>query len=255
MIVEIVSGLIIAVTITVCSSVWKKAKQRRDSKRPVRIDVVELCDDGWDLAFTEVLPTLEEFDGKRIGSYEAYESFRAREGIDVGVTKLRITLQNEFEEPVLINSMRVVANRHSIPLMERLSCANAGANECKIFLIELDEKDPKVFEAEDRDFEVKAVNAKPFFDRNNVSLNLGEFQEIILYARAKEVLVEWKIEMKVKFNGKEIIQEIDSHGDFFKTVGEPPNGFARDFEWAWDLKCKIIPARNWDFDEGDAEDE
>ena len=206
-------------------------RSRRRSVGAVDVSIARAVKWEWSIAFAgDIPPEAREIEGKEISARKVYDLLVAHGGVDIGATRLRLTVRGLCDETVIIRNIRVIAKK-SMPLSGTLICCpNAGANESTVLAFNLEEPMPIAREFREDD---ESEKTEAFFDRNNVTLIQNEVHDFIIVGKTTKSLVNWRLYLDLEVGHNSQTIEIDDDGKPFKTTAYPTGGFANALEWAW----------------------
>ena len=246
LIYPILATLVAAVILALAIAFWRRLTKKDRARNGLSFEVTRMIEDHWEIAFTENTNDFDAVDKKPMAPQDAYFKLISLGGIDVGTTKIRISLRGTHEETVLIRNIEILA-RKTLPIFaSRVSCPTAGANEVIILLADFDVAPTEIWEAEEKDFEIRPLGIRPYFSRNSITLKKGEIQDLIVVGKTSKHFVEWKLKVTFHVDGIQIERIVDENGNPFKTTGEPTGGFQNRLEWAWYDGYAIKPEEVWE---------
>ena len=240
MVESVAGGLIVAALVTLSAYTYRRAKRRLRTQHPVGVTVQRIVREPWALAFAGALSESTGIEGSSISSAEANAELRARGGVDVGQTRLRLQLRGTAAETVVVRNIKVHLRRDPPVDGVRVFCPSAGASAATLLIVDFDAPDPSAWEFEE-DEVVQRVGAAPFFDTNNITLAPGEVYDVILVGTTKRWCCSWRLLLHVEVGDKRVVVPVDDSGEPFQTTGEPEEGFSQKLLWAWWEGGRLIP--------------
>ena len=180
MIAAIISGLVVAALIGAFMIVRRRASRAVGERHPVVVSVERVVGDEWSLAFAGDLPSAAlEIEGGEHASGEVYAWLSSHGAVDVGETRLRVTVRGLADETVVVRNIRVVTERTAPYSGTLVHCPTAGANAATLLVFDLDEETPKAWQWRE-DGGRERVGSRPFFEHHNVTLARGEVHDFVI---------------------------------------------------------------------------
>ena len=247
MILEIITGLVIAALVGVFVIVWRRASRAVGERHPVSVSAERIVGDKWSLAFAGDLPSVAlEIEGGEHTGGEVYAWLTSHGAVDVGETRLRVTLRGLAEETVVVRSLRAVTERTPPFSGTLVHCPTAGANAATLLVFDLDEETPKAWQWRE-DGGRERVGSRPFFEHNSVTLARGEVHDFVIVGSAKEFLVRWRLEADLEAGRHREVVTVDDAGKPFVTSGAPDGGYSTTLDWAWYDGRRFLPPPSYDW--------
>jgi hypothetical protein len=170
MILEIITGVVIAALVGAFVLIRRRASRAVAQRHPVGISVERIVGDEWSLAFAGDLPSVAlEIEGGEHTGGEVYAWLTSHGAVDVGETRLRLTVRGLAEETVVVRNIRAVTERTAPYSGTLVHCPTSGANAATLLVFDLDEETPKAWQWRE-DGGRERVGSRPFFEHNNVTL-------------------------------------------------------------------------------------
>lgn len=246
MIPEIITGVVIAALVGAFVLVRRRASRAVGEHHPVGISAERIVGDEWSLAFAGDLPSVAlEIEGGEHTSGEVYAWLSSHGAVDVGETRLRLTVRGLAEETVVVRNIRAVTERTPPFSGTLVHCPTAGANAATLLVFDLDEETPKGWQWRE-DGGREGVDSRPFFEHNNVTLAHGEVHDFVIVGCANEFLVRWRLEVDLEVGRHREVVTVDDAGVPFATSGTPHVGFSTSLDWAWYDGRRFLPPPSYD---------
>jgi hypothetical protein len=246
MILEIITGLVIAALVGAFVLVRRRASRAVGERHPVGVSVERVVGDEWSLAFAGDLPSVAlEIEGGEHTSGEVHAWLASHGAVDVGETRLRLTVRGLAEETVVVRNIRAVTERTPPFSGTLVHCPTAGANAATLLVFDLDEETPKAWQWRE-DGGRERVGGRPFFEHNTVNVVRGEVHDFVIVGCAKELLVRWRLELDLGVGRHREVVTVDDAGVPFATSGTPGAGFSRSLDWAWYDGRRFLPPPSYE---------
>jgi hypothetical protein len=238
---EVLIGVVVAIILAVGGLLWRRARRTVEERHPVSYSVSHVLGDEWSLALAGDLPDdAAQVEGGDFAGRDVYDWLTARGAVDVGETRLRLTVRGLAEETVVVRDLRLTVE-HEAPFSGTLvHCPTAGANSATLLVFDLDEGDPRGWEWQEDGSRTK-VGTSPFFDTHNVTLAHEEVQDFIVLGCAKTLLARWHIQLHLEVGAHREVVVIDDGGKPFVTCGRPLSGYLATLDWAWYDGRRFLP--------------
>jgi hypothetical protein len=246
MILEIITGLVIAALVGAFVLVRRRASRAVGERHPVGVSVERVVGDEWSLAFAGDLPSVAlEIEGGEHSGGEVYAWLTSHGAVDVGETRLRLTVRGLVDETVVVRNIRAVTERTPPFSGTLVHCPTAGANAATLLVFDLDEETPKAWQWRE-DGGRQRIGNRPFFEHNNVTLARGEVHDFAIVGSAREFLVHWRLELDLEVGRHREVVTIDDAGVPFATSSTPDAGFSVSLDWAWYDGRRFLPPPSYD---------
>jgi len=246
MILEIITGLVIAALVGAFVLVRRRASRAVGERHPMDVSVERIVGDEWSLAFAGDLPSVAlEIEGGEHTGAEVYAWLTSHGAVDVGETRLRVTVRGLAEETVVVRNIRAVTERTPPYSGTLVHCPTAGANAATLLVFDLDEGAPKAWQWRE-DGGREQVGSNPFFEYNNVTLARGEVHDFVIVGVARAYLVRWRLELDLEVGRHREVVTVDDAGVPFATSGTPGAGFSTSLDWAWYDGRRFLPPPSYD---------
>lgn len=246
MILEIITGVVIAALVGAFVVVRRRASRAVGEHHPVGISAERIVGDEWTLAFAGDLPSVApEIEGGEHTGGEVYAWLTSHGAVDVGETRLRVTVRGLAEETVVVRNIRAVTERTPPFSGTLVHCPTAGANAATLLVFDLDEETPRAWEWREDGGRTR-VGSTPFFEHNNVTLARGEVHDFVIVGCANEFLVRWRLELDLEVGRHREVVTVDDAGVAFATSGTPDAGFSTSLDWAWYDGRRFLPPPSYD---------
>ena len=243
---EILVGLAIAALVGAFMIAWRRTSRATSERHPVGVSVERVVGDEWRLAFAGDLPSVAlKIEGGEHTSSEVYAWLTSHGAIDVGETRLRLTVRGLAEETVLVRNIRAVTERTAPYSGTLVHCPTAGANAATLLVFDLDEETPKAWQWRE-DGGRERVGSSPFFEHNNVTLARGEVHDFMIVGSAKGYLLRWRLELDLEIGRHREVVTVDDAGVPFATSGTLGGGYSTTLDWAWYDGRRFLPPPSYD---------
>lgn len=201
--------------------------------RPIGVSCERRVKDEWSVAFSGGMPrAARKIEGGDHHAREVYDWLLTHRAVDVGDTRLRLTLRGLADDLVVVRDIRIDA-RQSPPLSgTNVTCPTAGANSATLLLFDLEDPSSGAWECRE-DGGRQIVGDASFFENHNVSLGKGEVHDFIILGQTFASLVEWRMYVDIEVAGRRKTIIVDDSGKPFRTTGTPLGGFAETLDWEW----------------------
>lgn len=153
---------------------------------------------GWDVVFDGPLPSTDDYPSGDPGYVEVYSWAKTRGAVDVGISHLRLLLENTGPDRVTIRSISAEVKSRQKPIdTTDVVSPSAGTNELVALAFDLDSGDLVSAQPENAEGSQADTSNLPFFSTKNVTLDPGETTEIKITTRTKECHCLYNFEVVV----------------------------------------------------------
>jgi hypothetical protein len=236
----VVGGLVVAALGGLWVSVRRRAGAWLARRHPLDVSVERIVREPWSLAFAEPLRDCTEIEAGSPSATEAHARLRARGGLDLHATRLRLRLRNTATETLVISGIRVETKRADPADGCRVFCPTAGVNAATLLVIDLDEDDAVPWQFRE-DGVRKRLDAAPFFDNHNIALGQDEVHDLVVVGTTKLWTCAWRLLVEVEVGRRRSTIVVDDDGKPFRTAGLPAGGFTQSLLWAWWEGGGLVP--------------
>lgn len=240
-VVTVVASLIVAGLLGAFAFIRRRMSRGLRLRQPVDISVQPVVGESWSVAFPGELPgKAREIEGGTHSGREVYDWLRTCGAVDVGETRLRLTVRGLSEETVVVRAIRTQTERGAPRAGTLVHCPTAGANRATLLVFDLDDEVPKAWQFRE-DGGRERVGSAPFFDSHNVTLAQGEVHDFLIVGHTKRYLVRWRLVLDLEIAGhRKAVTAGDSQAAY-ATSGVPASDFSTSLEWAWYGDYRFLP--------------
>lgn len=223
-----------AILVAVAGRLHRLVRRFLQRREPVRVTTARVTlSPSWGVAFADALPNPASFEQAQPRSAdEAHQWLLEQGGIDYLSTRLRLTLRNQTDEQIRVVNIRLELERSTPFSGASAVLPSQGENDDTLLVFDLDD-DPPVGWRWNGEIGNR-IDDVPYFECGHVTIEAHGTHIFTIVAHAQHCSARWRPLVEIVVGSQSKMLPADEGGKWFVTSGNPPDGFAEEYQWnAW----------------------